>query len=81
LCNLFSEQIRTLHASLPPLQRAIQNDDPDPAEQCSVDHVKAAAVAALSVIEPSSASNEKRSRINNRSLPLRMAVTRVPASS
>jgi hypothetical protein len=59
LCNLFSEQIRTLHASLPPLQRAIQNDDPDPAEQCSVDHVKAAAVAALSVIEPSSASNEK----------------------
>ena len=61
--------------------RIIQNGDPDLAERCCVDHVKAAAVAALSVIEPSSASNEKRSRINNRSLSLRMAVTRVPASS
>jgi DNA-binding FadR family transcriptional regulator len=34
--------------------RAIQNGDPDLAEQCCVDHVKAAAVAALSMIEQSS---------------------------
>jgi DNA-binding GntR family transcriptional regulator len=39
--------------------RAIQNGDPDLAERCCVDHVKAAAVAALSMIEQSSASNEK----------------------
>ena len=31
--------------------RAIQSGDPDLAEQCCVDHVKAAAVAALSMIE------------------------------
>src|SRR6201991_1086109 len=34
--------------------RAIQSGDPDLAEQCCVDHVKAAAVAALSMIEQSS---------------------------
>ena len=39
--------------------RAIQSGDPDLAEQCCVDHVNAAAVAALSMIEQSSASNEK----------------------
>ena len=39
--------------------RAIQSGDPDLAEQCCVDHIKAAAVAALSMIEQSSASNEK----------------------
>src|SRR5213595_683984 len=39
--------------------RAIQNGDPDLAEQCCVDHIKAAAVAALSMIERSAASNEK----------------------
>src|SRR5215208_7309819 len=44
--------------------RAIQNGDPDVAEQCCVDHVKAAAVAALSMIERSSASKEKRLGIN-----------------
>ena len=41
--------------------RAIQNGDPDLAEQCCVDHIKAAAVAALSMIERSSASNTKAS--------------------
>jgi DNA-binding GntR family transcriptional regulator len=44
--------------------RAIQNGDPDLAERCCVDHVKAAAVAALSMIERSSASKEKRLGIN-----------------
>ena len=39
--------------------RAIQSGDPDLAEQCCVDHIKAAAVAALSMIEQSSAANEK----------------------
>ena len=39
--------------------RAIQNGDPDLAEQCCVDHIKAAAVAALSMIERSSVSNTK----------------------
>jgi len=39
--------------------RAIQNGDPELAEQCCVDHIKAAAVAALSMIERTSASNEK----------------------
>ena len=39
--------------------RAIQNGDPDLAERCCVDHVKAAAVAALSMIERSSAAKEK----------------------
>src|SRR3954451_13755737 len=39
--------------------RAIQNGDPDLAEQCCVDHVNAAAVAALSMIERSAASNGK----------------------
>jgi DNA-binding GntR family transcriptional regulator len=39
--------------------RAIQNGDPDLAEQCCVDHIKAAAVAALSMIERTSASIEK----------------------
>jgi DNA-binding GntR family transcriptional regulator len=34
--------------------RAIQNGDPDLAEQCCVDHVRAAAVAALRMIEQSS---------------------------
>jgi DNA-binding GntR family transcriptional regulator len=39
--------------------RAIQNGDPELAEQCCVDHVKAAAVAALSMIEQSSVPKEK----------------------
>jgi DNA-binding FadR family transcriptional regulator len=39
--------------------RAIQNGDPDLAEQCCVDHINAAAVAALSMIERTAASNEK----------------------
>jgi len=39
--------------------RAIQSGDPDLAEQCCVDHINAAAVAALSMIERSAASNEK----------------------
>src|SRR3979409_836817 len=39
--------------------RALQNGDPDLAEQCCVDHIKAAAVAALSMIERTAASNEK----------------------
>jgi DNA-binding GntR family transcriptional regulator len=39
--------------------RAIQSGDPDLAEQCCVDHINAAAVAALSMIERTSASNEK----------------------
>jgi DNA-binding GntR family transcriptional regulator len=39
--------------------RAIQSGDQDLAEQCCVDHVKAAAVAALSMIEQSSAEKEK----------------------
>src|SRR5712675_2369777 len=39
--------------------RAIQNGDPELAERCCVDHVKAAAVAALSMIERSSAPKEK----------------------
>jgi DNA-binding GntR family transcriptional regulator len=34
--------------------RAIQSGDPDLAERCCVDHIKAAAVAALSMIEQSS---------------------------
>src|ERR1700719_4244153 len=38
--------------------RAIQNGDPDLAERCCVDHVKAAAVAALSMIERSSTTRE-----------------------
>jgi DNA-binding GntR family transcriptional regulator len=39
--------------------RAIQDGNPDLAEQCCVDHVRTAAVAALSMIERSSAPNEK----------------------
>ena len=39
--------------------RAIQSGDPDLAEKCCVDHINAAAVAALSMIEQTSASNEK----------------------
>src|SRR6187399_3326465 len=39
--------------------RAIQNGDADLAERCCVDHINAAAVAALSMIEQTSASNEK----------------------
>jgi DNA-binding GntR family transcriptional regulator len=39
--------------------RAIESGDPDLAEQCCVDHVKTAALAALSMIEQSSAPNEK----------------------
>src|SRR3979490_3423974 len=39
--------------------RAIKNGGPDLAEQCSLDHINAAAVAALSMIERSAASNEK----------------------
>jgi DNA-binding GntR family transcriptional regulator len=38
--------------------RAVQNGDPDLAEQCCVDYVKAAAVAPLSMIERSSATRE-----------------------
>jgi hypothetical protein len=38
--------------------RAIQDGDPDLAEQCCVDHVKTAAIAALSMIEQSSAPSE-----------------------
>jgi DNA-binding GntR family transcriptional regulator len=38
--------------------RAIQSGDPDLAERCCVDHVKAAAVAALSMIEQSSAPRQ-----------------------
>ena len=39
--------------------RAIQSGDPDLAEKCCVDHINAAAVAALSMIERSSAAAEK----------------------
>jgi DNA-binding GntR family transcriptional regulator len=39
--------------------RAIQNGDPDLAERCCVDHIRAAAVAALSMIERSAAAEEK----------------------
>ena len=39
--------------------RAIQSGDPELAERCCVDHVKAAAVAALSMIERTSAPEEK----------------------
>jgi DNA-binding GntR family transcriptional regulator len=39
--------------------RAIQSGDPDLAERCCVDHVKAAAVAALSMIEQSSVQIKK----------------------
>jgi DNA-binding GntR family transcriptional regulator len=39
--------------------RAIQNGDSDLAEQCCVDHVKAAAVAALNMIERSSGLKDK----------------------
>lgn len=38
--------------------RAIQNGDEDLAEQCCVDHVKAAAVAALDMIERTSAKDK-----------------------
>jgi DNA-binding GntR family transcriptional regulator len=38
--------------------RAIQNGDPDLAEQCCVDHIRAAAVAALNMIERSAATKE-----------------------
>jgi DNA-binding GntR family transcriptional regulator len=50
-----NESLREITA----IWRAIQNGDPDLAEQCCVDHVKAAAVAALGMIERSSAPNEK----------------------
>jgi DNA-binding GntR family transcriptional regulator len=40
--------------------RAIQDGNPDLAEQCCADHVKAAAVAALSMIEQSSAENARQ---------------------
>ena len=43
--------------------RAIQDGDPDLAEQCCVDHVKAAAVAALGVIERSSAPKTPESAL------------------
>src|SRR5215471_11418179 len=39
--------------------RAIQTGDEELAEKCCVDHVKAAAVAALSMIEQSAAAKEK----------------------
>ncbi len=39
--------------------RAIQSGDPDLAERCCVDHVRAAAVAALSMIEKSSGVTER----------------------
>lgn len=39
--------------------RAIQSGDADLAERCCVDHVKAAAVAALDMIEQSAAAKEK----------------------
>lgn len=39
--------------------RAIQSGDPDLAERCCIDHVKAAAVAALSMIEKSACATEK----------------------
>ncbi|MBX9650429.1 MAG: GntR family transcriptional regulator [Xanthobacteraceae bacterium] len=39
--------------------RAIQSGDPDLAERCCVDHVKAAAVAALAMIEQSTAEADK----------------------
>jgi len=39
--------------------RAIQAGDPDLAEQCCVDHINAAAVAALSMIEQASVPKEK----------------------
>ncbi|WP_035714818.1 FCD domain-containing protein, partial [Bradyrhizobium genomosp. I (2014)] len=38
--------------------RAIQNGDADLAERCCVDHINAAAVAALDMIEKSSAAKE-----------------------
>ncbi len=38
--------------------RAIQSGDADLAEQCCVDHVKAAAVAALDMIEKQSAAEK-----------------------
>jgi DNA-binding GntR family transcriptional regulator len=38
--------------------RAIRNGDPDLAEQCCVDHVNTAAIAALGMIERSSTPNE-----------------------
>jgi hypothetical protein len=41
--------------------RAIQNGDSNLAEQCCVDHVKAAAAAALGVIERSSAPKTRES--------------------
>jgi DNA-binding GntR family transcriptional regulator len=46
------------HLEVTAIWRAIQNGDPDLAERCCVDHVKAAAVAALSMIERSSAAKE-----------------------
>lgn len=42
--------------------RAIRNGDPELAERCCVDHVKAAAVAALSMIDHASAPKEKSGR-------------------
>ena len=39
--------------------RAIQNGDADLAEKCCADHVQAAAVAALSMIERTSVAEEK----------------------
>jgi DNA-binding GntR family transcriptional regulator len=43
--------------------RAIENGDPDLAERCCVDHVKAAAVAALDMIERSSAPKTRDSAV------------------
>ena len=54
-------QPKRIHKSLrevTAIWRAVQNGDPDLAEQCCVDYVKAAAVAPLSMIERSSATRE-----------------------
>ena len=54
-----NESLREITA----IWRAIQNGDPDLAELCCVDHVKAAAVAALSMIEQSSAPKTPESAL------------------
>ena len=53
------KRINTSMREVTAIWRAIQSGDPDLAERCCVDHVKAAAVAALAMIEQSSAEAEK----------------------
>ena len=57
--NVFFLSTNAKASNVTAIWRAIQSGDPGLAEQCCVDHIKAAAVAALSMIEQASVPKEK----------------------